>query len=278
VKLLGAREDMIRLAVAAAAPLAAHAFMASAARPLPGRGGAFLAVRPPSPMLSSRAEAHRRPRTSLAQTQENGEQPPAQDSAPPVSALQYVWFLLALPVGAAIFPALVAAAQAATDQEQRRALIIAFLIMKRVYLYAAAISIVDVAARRCRDLPLGLGERVRVLNKEVFGGVLSTQQMQQLESSEATQAYKQLDKLEGTSQAAALPVFLALSLATSFAATKFLGLNMPITETEGVDVDLGAVRDIARALGDALRAAAPYISVPLQAAVCVLFTQVSVVL
>jgi len=268
-----------RLAVAAAAPLAAHAFLVlPAARPLPGRG-AILAVRPPSPMLSSRAGAYRRPpRTSLAQTQEDGEKPPAQDSAPPVSALHYVWFLLALPAGAAIFPALVAAAQAATDQEQRRALIIAFLIVKRVYLYAAAISIVDVAARRCRDLPLGLGERVRVLNKEVFGGVLSTQQMQQLESSEATQAYKQLDKLEGTSQAAALPVFLALSLATSFAATKFLGLNMPIPEADGADVDLGAVRDIARALGDALRAAAPYISVPLQAAVCVLFTQVSVVL
>ena len=149
--------------------------------------------------------------------------------------------------------------------------------MKRVYLYAAAISIVDVAARRCRDLPLGLGERLRVLNTEVFGGVLSTQQMQQLESSEAAQAYTQLNKLEGASQAAALPAFLALSLATSFAATKFLSLNVPIPEAEGADVDF-AVRDIARALGDALRTAAPYISVPLQAAVCVLFTQVNVVL
>jgi hypothetical protein len=33
----------------------------------------------------------------------------------------------------------------------------------------------------------GLGERIQALNKEVFGGVLSSEQLQQLESSEAKQ-------------------------------------------------------------------------------------------
>ena len=33
----------------------------------------------------------------------------------------------------------------------------------------------------------GLGERIQALNQEVFGGVLSTQQLQQLESTEAKQ-------------------------------------------------------------------------------------------
>ena len=107
--------------------------------------------------------------------------PPGKTTPAPalgaVSASQYTWFFLALPALSAAFPALVEAAQAATEQEDRRALIIAFLILKRVYLYACAASIVDIAARRSRDVPQRLGERVQQLNAEIFSGVLSRQQM-----------------------------------------------------------------------------------------------------
>eukprot|EP00277_Geminigera_cryophila_P011512 CAMPEP_0179454812 /NCGR_PEP_ID=MMETSP0799-20121207/38764_1 /TAXON_ID=46947 /ORGANISM="Geminigera cryophila, Strain CCMP2564" /LENGTH=173 /DNA_ID=CAMNT_0021253241 /DNA_START=263 /DNA_END=785 /DNA_ORIENTATION=- len=130
---------------------------------------------------------------------------------------QYLWFFGVLPAASAMFPALVSAAQAASTQDERRTLIIAFLIMKRVYLYSWAVSIVDVAARRARDVPRELGERVQQLNTELFSGVLSERQMKELDSKEAVEAYSQLNKLEGTTQAAALPVFLGVSLLASFA-------------------------------------------------------------
>lgn len=44
---------------------------------------------------------------------------------------------------------------------------------------------------------------------------------------ECGQAYKELNEVQGGVQAAALPVFLGLSLATSFALTKMAGLASP---------------------------------------------------
>jgi hypothetical protein len=74
-----------------------------------------------------------------------------------VSATQYAWFFGALPALSAFIPVLVTAAQSATVPEDRRILVILFLILKRVYMYSIALSIVDVAARRSVTSPPGLG-------------------------------------------------------------------------------------------------------------------------
>jgi hypothetical protein len=82
----------------------------------------------------------------------------AQDrTTPGVSAAQYAWFFGALPALSAFFPVLTTAAQTASVPEDRRFLIILLLILKRVYLYSIALSIVDVAARRSVSSPPGLG-------------------------------------------------------------------------------------------------------------------------
>ena len=105
--------SLAALAVAIMAPLATHAFAPSpAARPLLVRGGAVLVAPLRHPPRVPAAAPHRR-RAWRAQEESSSEPPapPAQDRAPPVSVLQYVWFLLALPAGATMFPALVAAAE-----------------------------------------------------------------------------------------------------------------------------------------------------------------------
>jgi hypothetical protein len=142
-------------------------------------------------------------------------------------------------------------------------------------LYSCAASIVDVAARRSVNLPPGLGERLQGLNAELFSGVLSTKQMKQLNSEEAARAYNELNQVEGGAQAAALPVFLALSLATSFAFTQLAGLSTP-SSSESVQGGalLGALDPLAQSLSGALKSAAPYLAAPLQALVCVIFTKV----
>ena len=49
-------------------------------------------------------------------------------------------------------------------------MIILFLILKRVYLYAVALSTVDIAARRSTNLLPKLGQRLQQLNEEILGG------------------------------------------------------------------------------------------------------------
>ena len=51
------------------------------------------------------------------------------------------------------------------------------LILKRVYLYATAASIVDMAARRSTALPAAFGARLQALNEEVIGGLLPEKQV-----------------------------------------------------------------------------------------------------
>ena len=51
---------------------------------------------------------------------------------------------------------------------------------------------------------------------------------------ECGQAYKELNEVQGGVQAAALPVFLGLSLATSFALTKMAGLASPQQGQKGI--------------------------------------------
>jgi hypothetical protein len=50
------------------------------------------------------------------QSQSQDSSVPGRNTIPEVSLLQYMWFFAALPAGAAVFPALVEAAQAATEQ------------------------------------------------------------------------------------------------------------------------------------------------------------------
>ena len=163
--------------------------------------------------------------------------PAKSNSLSNVSRLQYAWFFAGLPAGSAVFPLLVDAAQSASEQADRRALIIAFLILKRVYLYAWAVSIVDMAARRSKDIAQGLGERIQELNTELFSGMVSQTQMLSLESSEAKAVYTSLNNLDGKNQAAALPIFLTLSLAASFALTQLSGAGAPADTNQ-----LGALR------------------------------------
>ena len=243
----------------------------------------------------------------IAQVKPPGKTTPAPAvgaATPAVSASQYTWFFLALPALSAAFPALVEAAQAATEQEDRRALIIAFLILKRVYLYACAASIVDIAARRSRDVPQRLGERMQQLNAEIFSGVLSRQQMvsgynrhtctppqrsrvihhkptlhrlqAKLDSTEARAALSELNQVSGGAQAAGLPVFLALVLGGSFALTQLLGGSPPAADVQDTSTLALLVNPILGEIGGALRAMAPFAAVPLQAAVCVTFMQAEV--
>lgn len=63
----------------------------------------------------------------------------------------------------------VAQASTAAVPEDRRALIILLLILKRVYIYLVAISCVDIAARRSFAAAEGLGQRIQKLNDEILG-------------------------------------------------------------------------------------------------------------
>ena len=55
----------------------------------------------------------------------------------------------------------------------------------------------------------------------------------------------------------------------------YLSPSAPSQLAVGAEIDMGPVRDVALALGEFVRSLGPYVSVPLQAAVCVTFTQVS---
>ncbi len=88
---------------------------------------------------------------------------------PEVEWSQYAWFMLALPSLANIFPYLIQSASSSTVPEEKRFLIILLLILKRVYLYAIALSTVDIAARRSVNLPPELGKRLQQLNNEILG-------------------------------------------------------------------------------------------------------------
>jgi hypothetical protein len=82
---------------------------------------------------------------------------------------QYTWFMMILPSMSNIFPYLIQSASSSTVPEEKRFFIILFLILKRVYLYAVALSSVDIAARRSVNLPSELGKRLQQLNEEIIG-------------------------------------------------------------------------------------------------------------
>ena len=88
---------------------------------------------------------------------------------PEVEWSQYAWFFGILPALSNVFPYLIQQASASTVPEEKRIYIILFLILKRVYLYAIALSSVDIAARRSINLPSKLGKRLQQLNEEIIG-------------------------------------------------------------------------------------------------------------
>ena len=55
----------------------------------------------------------------------------------------------------------------------------------------------------------------------------------------------------------------------------YVSPSAPSQLAVGAEIDMDPVRDVALALGELVRSLGPYVSVPLQAAVCVTFTQVS---
>ena len=143
---------------------------------------------------------------------------------------KYASVFVVLPLLSNAFPYLITMAQAATEQDERRALIILFLILKRVYLYCMAISIIDLAALRSVDLPSSLGSRLKLLNDEILQSVGTANISKTFNDGEviiecnshlklaqvAKQAYAKLDNVSGVSIAFFLPAFLAFSLFSSF--------------------------------------------------------------
>ena len=101
-----------------------------------------------------------------AKTDKNG----SEIIFPEVEWTQYAWFMLILPSISNVFPYLIQSASSETVPEDKRFLIILFLILKRVYLYAVALSTVDIAARRSTNLLPKLGQRLQQLNEEILGG------------------------------------------------------------------------------------------------------------
>lgn len=152
----------------------------------------------------------------------------AESWMPTVSAFQYAWLLAILPGLSAVFPAIVTAAQDAAVPEDRRFLVILFLLLKRIYLYSCALSIVDVAARRSVVAPAALGQRIQTLNKELLGGVVSAPELERLsDSKEAKEMYGQMDQVDSGTQALLLPLFLALVLGSSYAAIQLFSQAPP---------------------------------------------------
>lgn len=187
------------------------------------------------------------------------------------SGVQHLWFLCVLPLLSLGFPPLVEAAASATAApEDKRALIIALLILKRVYLYAMAVSIVDMAAKRSTSAPADFGARLRALNQEILGGLLPSKQMDEIQSGAVAQeAYAELDKVGGAKFALVLPLVLGGSLLTSF----FLlnsGLSLPTPPTDSSGGDF--IKDLAAQL----KGVVPLMITTSNAAVSLLFTRVEV--
>ena len=92
---------------------------------------------------------------------------------PEVEWIQYTWFFSVLPLISLCFPFLLESASSSNIPEEKRFFLILLLIVKRIYLYFLALSTVDVAARRSFNCPPELGQRLKLLNDEIFGNFSS---------------------------------------------------------------------------------------------------------
>jgi hypothetical protein len=127
---------------------------------------------------------------------------------------------------AELFPSLLSKVTDFTVEPlDRQGYILGLLLLKRVYLYAAALVGVDwMAKRSLTDGHVGLGEKLANLNEEIFDGIpmlssntTSSRNLGSEFNAQSAPLLSQLDDMEGGQKAIALPVLVALSLLASFA-------------------------------------------------------------
>jgi hypothetical protein len=88
---------------------------------------------------------------------------------------------------------------------ERQYYIIALLISKRLILYSTALNVLEISSFRSITAEIGLGKRLKSINDELFDGLFNVS----FADDNATQvAYDQLDRVDGSTQAALLPVIL----------------------------------------------------------------------
>lgn len=154
-----------------------------------------------------------------------------------------------LPVASLVFPELLSSI---TDFDataiDRQTSILELLLFKRVYLYGLALAALDWCSKRSAELvDVPLGSRFLAINQELLSNLGNgTDSFASLEKEANRPLYEALDKVEGSQQAAALPLLLAGSLAASFA---FLRLSAPAP-----DEDAGGTLALAQTLGSSLLA------------------------
>ncbi|KAK3267814.1 hypothetical protein CYMTET_23657 [Cymbomonas tetramitiformis] len=159
-------------------------------------------------------------------------------------ALRYGWALVALPTLAVGLAPLLESVLAHPDDAGA---IVTFLLAKRVYLYALAFTGLDLAARRTLSEPSALGQRFKGINEDLLAGLASQSQS----TEEATQAYQRLDTVSESTQAAALPVLLAGSLAASVLGIAGIAAlsNLVSTGDDAARAVLGAILPVSSLAG-----------------------------
>jgi hypothetical protein len=174
---------------------------------------------------------------------------------------------------AALLPALEFAYQASTAASGSTdfPLLIAFLLSKRVCLYATAAAAVAVSALRSLGSEPRTGARLKLLTAEIFGSDAAAS----LEAPEGRDTVRALDSLDETpalAQAAALPVILSLLLLGSFV---LLPSPDPGAVTGGDTFMFAGDADLLRSLlaggAGALRAVASGLAPLSNAGLCLVF-------
>ena len=158
-----------------------------------------------------------------------------------------------LPVVSLVFPELLSSiTNFDVTAIDRQTSILQLLLLKRVYLYGLALAALDWCSKRSAELvDVPLGSRFLAINQELLSGLGNgTDSFASLEKEANRPLYEALDKVEGSQQAAALPILLAASLACSFA---FLTISSRLS-IPPPDENVGDTFALAQALGSSLLA------------------------
>ena len=113
---------------------------------------------------------------------------------------------------------------------ERQSFILSLLLLKRFIIYTTAASTVEISGLRSAKSYGGLGERLSDINSQIFT------EFQNISSPEMEKAnsefYSELNKIDGNTQAVALPLFLSAVLLTSYAMFNIQNSNVEVlTET-----------------------------------------------
>ena len=165
---------------------------------------------------------------------------------------------------------------------ERQYYIIGLLLLKRAFIYSTAFVGLDWFAKRSiSDGSLGLGERFRRLNEEIFDGLpLSTDpegKQQSLGTDFNTQAgplMESLDEMEDRDQALALPVLVGASLVASFAGLKASEQLSGWLTQQAPEQSSALVRN--NALETFLSQVIPLFTAAISSGVCTLFAKVEI--